>query len=34
MHIIQRVKTGEHDVNRLRGDAGAFVLDAVQRKQR
>jgi hypothetical protein len=33
MHIIDLAKRGERDVNRLRDDAVAFVLDALQRKQ-
>ena len=33
MHIIELAKRGERDVNRLRDDAVAFVLDALQRKQ-
>ena len=33
MYIIDRAKAGEHDVNRLRDDAVAFVLDAVHLKQ-
>ncbi len=33
MHIINSAKRGERDVNRLRDDAVAFVLDALQRKQ-
>ncbi len=32
MHIIDVAKTGERDVTRLRDDAVAFVLDALQRK--
>jgi hypothetical protein len=30
MHIIERAKTGEHDVNRLRDDAVAFVLQTIR----
>lgn len=33
MHIIDLAKRGERDVNRLRDDAVAFVLDALRRKQ-
>jgi hypothetical protein len=33
MHIIDRAKQGIHDVNRLRDDAVAFVLQALERKQ-
>jgi hypothetical protein len=33
MHIIDLAKRGERDVNRLRDDAVAFVLDALQRRQ-
>ena len=33
MHIIDLARRGERDVNRLRDDATAFVLDALQRKQ-
>jgi hypothetical protein len=33
MHIIELAKRGERDVNRLRDDAVAFVLEALQRKQ-
>jgi hypothetical protein len=33
LHIIELAKGGERDVNRLRDDAVAFVLDALQRKQ-
>jgi hypothetical protein len=33
MHIIDLAKTGVSDVNRLRDDAVAFVLDAQQRRQ-
>jgi hypothetical protein len=33
IHIIDLAKTGERDVNRLRDDAVAFVLDALQCKQ-
>jgi hypothetical protein len=33
MHIIDHAKTGVRDVNRLRDDAVAFVLEALQRKQ-
>jgi len=33
MHIIDLAQTGERDVNRLRDDAVAFVLDGLQRKQ-
>jgi hypothetical protein len=33
MHIIERAKTGERDVQRLRDDAVAFVLGALERKQ-
>jgi hypothetical protein len=33
MHIIDLAKRGERDVNRLRDDAAAFVLDALKRKQ-
>jgi hypothetical protein len=34
MHIIDLAKTGVSDVNRLRDDAVAFVLDAQQRRQK
>jgi hypothetical protein len=33
MHIIDRAKQGERDVNRLRDDAVAFVLEALRRRQ-
>ena len=33
MHIIDLAKRGERDVNRLRDDAVAFVLQAPERKQ-
>jgi hypothetical protein len=33
MHIIELAKDGERDVSRLRDDAVAFVLSALQRKQ-
>jgi hypothetical protein len=33
IHIIDLAKRGVRDVNRLRDDAVAFVLDALQRKQ-
>ena len=33
LHIIELAKRGERDVNRLRDDAVAFVLDALERKQ-
>jgi hypothetical protein len=33
MHIIDLAKQGQRDVNRLRDDAVAFVLNALQRKQ-
>jgi hypothetical protein len=33
LHIIELAKRGERDVSRLRDDAVAFVLDALQRKQ-
>jgi hypothetical protein len=33
MRIIDLAKTDERDVSRLRDDAVAFVLDALQRKQ-
>ena len=33
MHIIDLAEQGIHDVNRLRDDAVAFVLQALERKQ-
>ena len=33
MHMIDLAKRGQRDVNRLRDDAVAFVLDALQPKQ-
>jgi hypothetical protein len=33
MHIIDLAKQGQRDVNRLRDEAVAFVLGALQRKQ-
>jgi hypothetical protein len=33
MHIIDVAKRGERDVNRMRDDAVAFVLQARERKQ-
>ena len=33
MHIIDLAKQGQRDVNRLRDEAVAFVLEALERKQ-